>query len=153
MDVGGGDADEAAGGGAIFLDGMEAVEGRVEDFVDDVVAAGDKCDGDEGEDEGLDEVKIEEGGIDAEGDDDAGENEEVLDGMIEPDDGEVGAEPLAERDCGVLTLRHRQGTPVVAVAAGIGSISIAWRGSNALTAGGDREGGMARERRTIYWRR
>ena len=48
LNVGGGDADEAAGGGAILLDGMEAVEGRVEDFVDDVVAAGYQGDGDEG---------------------------------------------------------------------------------------------------------
>ena len=49
------------------------------------------------EDEGLDEVEIEEGGIDAEGDDDAGKNEEVLDGVVEAGDGEMGAEPLSER--------------------------------------------------------
>jgi hypothetical protein len=29
---------------------MKAIEGRVEDFVDDVVATGDECDGDESQD-------------------------------------------------------------------------------------------------------
>src|SRR6202034_735403 len=72
LNVGSGDADEAARGGAILLDGVETVEGGVEDFVDDVVAAGDQCDGDEGENEGLDQLEINEGGIDTEGDDDAG---------------------------------------------------------------------------------
>ena len=115
LDVGGWDADEAAGGGAIFLDGMEAVEGRVEDFVDDVVAARHESDGDEREDEGLDEVEIEEGGVDAEGNDDAGEDEEIFDGVIEAGDGEVGAEPLSEGYSGGLALRHRTGTPWVAV--------------------------------------
>jgi hypothetical protein len=111
LDVGGGDADEAAGGGTILLDGVEAVEGGVEDFVDDVVAAGDEGDGDEGEDEGLEEVTIEEGGVDAEGDDDAREDEEVLDGVVEAGDGEVGAEPLAEGYSGGLALGHRKGAP------------------------------------------
>ena len=126
LDVGGGDADEASGGGAILLDGMEAVEGGVEDFVDDVVAAGDEGDGDEGEDEGAEEVEIEEGGIDAEGDDDAGEDEEILDGVIDPCDGEVGAEPLSERYSGALALRHRQGAPGGSVEGKAGWFSIAW---------------------------
>jgi hypothetical protein len=111
LNVGGGDADQAAGGGAIFLDGMEAIERRVEDFVDDVVTAGDEGDGDEGEDEGLDEVEIEEGGVDAKGDDDARKNEEVLDGVVEAGDGEMGAKPLAEGYSGGLALRHRPGLP------------------------------------------
>ncbi len=87
--VGERDADEAAGGGTIFLDGMETIVGRVEDFVDDVVAAGYEGDGDEGEDEGADELEIEESGIDAERDDDAGKDEEILDGVVEPCDGDV----------------------------------------------------------------
>ncbi len=123
LNVGGGDADQAAGGGAIFLDGMEAIEGRVEDFVDDVVAAGDQGDGHEGEDEGLDEVEIEEGGIDAEGDDDARKNEEVLDGVVEAGDGEVGTKPLAEGYSGGLALRHRPGLPYCG-GGDAGSISI-----------------------------
>ena len=90
---------------------MEAVEGGVEDFVDDVVAAGDEGDGDEGQNESLDEVQIEEGGIDAEGDDDAWKDEKVFDGVVEAGDGEVGAEPLSERYSGALALRHRQGAP------------------------------------------
>jgi hypothetical protein len=32
--------------------------------------------------------------------------------VVEPGDGEVGTEPLSERDSGALTLRHRQRTPV-----------------------------------------
>ena len=111
LHVGGRDADEASGGGAIFLDGVEAVERRVEYFVDDVVAAGYEGDRDEGEDECLDEVVIEERGVDAEGNDDAGKDEQVLDGVIEACDGEVGAEPLSERYFGGLALRHRKGAP------------------------------------------
>jgi hypothetical protein len=90
---------------------MEAVVRGVEDFVDDVVAAGDEGDGDEGQSEGLDEVEIEKGGVDAEGDDDAGEDEEVLDGVVEPGNGDVSAEPLSERYAGAFAVRHRQGTP------------------------------------------
>ena len=111
MNVGGGDADQAAGGGAIFFDGMEAIERRVEDLVDDVVTAGDEGDGDEGQDEGLDEVAIEEPGVDAKGNDDARKNEEVLDGVVEACDREVGTQPLAEGDSGGLALRHRPGLP------------------------------------------
>jgi hypothetical protein len=111
LDVGCGDADEAARGGTILLDGMEAVEGSVEDFVDDVVATGYERDSDEGEDEGADEVEIEEGGLDAERDDDAGEDEEILDGVIEPGDGDVGAEPLSERYAGAIAVRHREWAP------------------------------------------
>ncbi len=98
LDVGGWNADEAARGGAVALDGMEAVEGRVQDLVDDVVAAGDEGDGDEGEDELRKEMPGAQGGVGAERDDDAGEDEEVLDGVVEADDGEMRAKPLGERD-------------------------------------------------------
>jgi hypothetical protein len=56
-------------------------------------------------------LEIEEGGIDAERDDDAGKDEKVLDGVVEAGDGEMGAEPLSERYSDALTLRHRQGLP------------------------------------------
>ena len=45
-----------------MLDGVGAVEGGVEHLVDDVVAGGDEGDGEEGEDEGVDEVEIESAG-------------------------------------------------------------------------------------------
>lgn len=148
LDIGGGDADKASGSGTIFLDRMETVEGSVEDFVDDVVTAGDEGDGEEGEDEGANEVQVEEGGIDAEGDDDAGEDEEVFDGVVEASDGKVGAEPLAERYFGGLALRHREALRGLGDA---GSISIACRGLDPV--GG--EGTVRRKRgpdgvRTIY---
>ena len=109
LNVGYGDADQTSGGRTILLDGVEAVEGGVEDFVDDVVAAGNEGDGDEGEGEGLDQPQIEESRIDAEGDDDAGKNEEVLDGVVEPGDGDVGANPVEEGDSGALAVRHLGG--------------------------------------------
>jgi hypothetical protein len=56
-------------------------------------------------------VEIEEGGINAEGNDDAREDEEVFDGVVEAGDGEVGAEPLAEGYSGGLAVRHRKGAP------------------------------------------
>ncbi|WP_433985211.1 hypothetical protein RBB78_04395 [Tunturiibacter empetritectus] len=94
MHVGGGDVDEAACGGAVALGGMKAVEGCVEDFVDDVVAAGDEGDRGKCQEQRNEEMRREERRIDAQRHDDAGQNEEILDGMIESGDGEMGAESL-----------------------------------------------------------
>jgi hypothetical protein len=56
-------------------------------------------------------MEIEEGGVDAKGNNDAGENEEVLDGVVEPRDGDVSAEPLSEQYSSAFAVRHRHGAP------------------------------------------
>ena len=46
-------------------------------------------------------------GVDAERNDHAGQDKEILDGVIEPDDGEMGAKPLGEGDLGALGGWHQ----------------------------------------------
>jgi hypothetical protein len=60
-------------------------------------------------------MRIEESGIDAERNDDARKYEEVLDGMVEPGDGDMCANPLSERYSDALALRHFQGCSGVVV--------------------------------------
>ena len=86
---------------------MEAVEGSVQDLVDDVVAAGNQRDGDEGQDELRQQMPGAQAGVDAERNDDAGQNKEILDGVVEPDDGEMGAKALGEGDLGALGGWHQ----------------------------------------------
>ncbi len=107
LNVGHRNVDEAARRGSVALDGMQAVVGRVQNLVDDVVAARNQRDGDEGQEELRQQMPGTQAGIDAERDDNAGQDKKILDGVVEPDDGEMRAEALGEGDPSALGSWHQ----------------------------------------------
>ena len=106
--VGGGNVHQAARRRAIAFGGVEPVEGSVQHLVDHVVAARDKRDRDEGEDQLPDELRTPEIGTNAERNDDPRKNEEVLDGVVKPRDGEVGTQTFGKRHLRFCNARHRR---------------------------------------------
>src|SRR6185312_14322413 len=100
------DTDETASRRPIALDRMQPVVRRVQHLIDDVVAARNQRDGNKRQDQLWQQVPGPQAGVDAERNDNPRQNKQMLDRMIEPGDGKMGAEPLREGDLSALDSWH-----------------------------------------------